>query len=182
MQMFFYVVGIFLLGYGDIYPQIDKKDTLKVGSVAPTFFLQTLSGDEFYLSDYCGKLRQPWKSNKQYVVILSFFATWCQPCLKEIPELEEVAAKYAGKNLKVFLIDVNEKAEVVGPFVKKQGFKLPVLLDAYSVVAKKYGATKLPRYFLIDKNGKILLMGEGYSADFKERLNENLARLFESNP
>lgn len=174
--------ALIFLGISEAFAQTRKSDTLSVGDAAPAFFLRTLQGEEFFLSDYCGKPRQPWKSSKQYVVILSFFATWCQPCLKEIPELEEAAATYAGKDLKVFLIDVNEKAEVVGPFVKKHGFKLPVLLDVYGIVTKKYGATKLPRYFLIDKSGKIELMGEGYSAAFKETLNANLPRLLGSNP
>ncbi|MDZ7261370.1 MAG: TlpA family protein disulfide reductase [candidate division KSB1 bacterium] len=179
-------LGIILLSwFGDSLSQVEKvekKDSLKIGSPAATFFLRTLQGEEFYLSDYCGKLRQPWKSDKQFVVILSFFATWCQPCLKEIPELEEIAEKFGKQDLKVFLINVKEKAEVVASFVQKHQIKLPVLLDLYGVVAQKYQVNKLPRYVVIDKDGKVVLIGEGYEADFKEKLSTELVKLFEGNP
>jgi peroxiredoxin len=160
------------------FAQSNQNDSLIVGSAAPTFFLRNLNGGEFYLSDYCGKLREPWKNKKPSVVVLSFFATWCEPCLKEIAALEEIAATFAGQDLKIFLIAVNEKPELVTAFVKKHGFKIPVLLDTYGLVAQKYGADKLPRYALINKDGKITLLGKGYTAGSKLKLSKNLTLLF----
>jgi len=176
--IFLFLFFIIPLPHADTaFAQSHKNDSLTVGSAAPTFFLKNLNGEEFYLSNYCGNLREPWKNQKPAVVILSFFATWCEPCLKEIAELEEIAAKFAGQNLKIFLIDVAEKTGLVTAFMKKHGFKLPVLLDTYGLVAQKYDADKLPRYVLINKDGKIVLHGKGYSTDFKERLSKNLPLL-----
>lgn len=154
-----------------------KTDSLTVGSAAPTFFLHHLTGEEFYLSNYCGKLREPWKNKQPHVVILSFFATWCAPCLPEIAVLEEAAMKFAGQELKIFLVNVNEKPETVAWFLAKHRVRLPVLLDSYGLVAQKYGADKLPRYVLIDKDGKIALLGKGYAAGFKENLSQTLSLL-----
>jgi len=177
--------GIFLFFfYISLAPPVDaafaqaaKNDSLIVGNAAPTFFLRHLNGGEFYLSNYCGKLREPWKNPKPAVVILSFFATWCEPCWKEIVALEEIAAKFAGPELKIFLINVNEKPEIVTWFAGKHQIKLPILLDPYGLVAQKYGADKLPRYVLINKDGKIVLLGKGYSTGFKEKLLKNLSLL-----
>jgi len=177
-DIFLFLFFIILLPPADAaFAQSNKNDSLTVGSAAPTFFLKNLNGEEFYLSNYCGKLREPWKSKKPSVVILSFFATWCEPCLKEIAELEEIAAKFVGQDLRIFLIDVTEKPGLVTAFMKKHGFKLPVLLDTYGLVAQKYGADKLPRYVLINQDGKIALLGKGYAADFKEKVSKNLSRL-----
>ncbi len=81
----------------------------KVGEISPTFYLKTIDREDFYLRNYCGKLRQPWKNKTQHIMVISFFATWCVPCMKEIPELEKIADKYKDKNVKVVLIDVQEK-------------------------------------------------------------------------
>ena len=177
-DIFLFLFFIILLPPADAaFAQSSKNDSLTVGSAAPTFFLKNLNGEEFYLSNFCGKWREPWKSKKQLVVILSFFATWCESCLKEIAELEEMAGKFAGQDLRIFLIDVAEKPGLVTTFMKKHGFKLPVLLDTYGLVAQKYDADKLPRYVLINNDGKIALLGKGYAADFKEQLSKNLSLL-----
>ena len=95
--------------------------------------------------------------------MLSFFATWCQPCRQEIPLLHEIKEKYKDENLKIYLIDVGEKKDLVRKFVSQQGYKLPILLDIYSMVsAKKYGVYSLPHLFVIDKNGIIVLNKTGF--------------------
>lgn len=171
------IILLLLSGFGTVLAQNHKNDSLTVGSPAPTFFLKNLDGAEFYLSNYCGKLREPWKNKNQSVVILSFFATWCAPCLKEIAVLEDIAVKFAGQDLKIFLINVNEKPELVTPFVKEHQIKFPILMDTYGLVASKYGATQLPCYVLIKPDGKIVLLGKGYSAGFKEKVSHALSLL-----
>jgi len=138
--------------------------SLQIGDAAPTFYLRDIQDNDVFLRNYCGqKLRQPWKNKEKYVVVLSFWATWCGPCQKEIPVLQEVIDAYAGKNLKVFLVDVGEKKEVVAPFVQKKNYKLPVLLDIYSMVStKKYMVSALPRLFVIDQDGIIRHVTKGF--------------------
>lgn len=157
------------------------KESLKIGDVAPTFYLKDLENNDVFLRNYCGeKLRKPWKNKEKYVVVLSFWATWCGPCQKEIPVLQEVYNSYEGQNLKVYLVDVGEKKELVAPFVKEKKYELPVLLDIYSMVsAKKYMVSSLPRLFVIDQNGVIQHITKGFKGEehLRKELKSVLDRL-----
>lgn len=155
---------VFLIGRSALYAT-ESAPAPQIGEPAPTFYLKDLQNNDTFLRDFCGpKLRQPWKNKQKYVVVLSFWATWCGPCQREIPVLQEMMKKYENYPVKTFLVNVGEKPEKVGPFVKKKGFQLPVLLDRYSMVStKKYGVTTLPRLFVIDQMGKIRLVNEGFT-------------------
>ncbi|MBL7074847.1 redoxin domain-containing protein [candidate division KSB1 bacterium] len=143
----------------------------KEGEEAPTFYRQTLDGKDFFLRDWCGKeLRQPWLNKEKYVIVLSFFATWCVPCQREIPELEKLSEKYRGKNVKFYLIDIQEGKRKVKRFVKAKGYKFPVLMDRYGAVKELYGAATLPRLFVIDKQGIIRLINKGFGENAEEIL------------
>ncbi len=152
------------LSYSQLFAAEPASSPLKIGEKAPTFYLKDVQNNDIFLRDYCGeKLRKPWKNKEKYVVVLSFWATWCGPCQKEIPVLQHIMDEYSGKKVKAFLIAVGEKKEKVAPFAQKKKFRLPVLLDIYSVVStKKYQVPALPRLFVIDQNGIIRHMEEGF--------------------
>jgi thiol-disulfide isomerase/thioredoxin len=158
-----FVLSSFINGFSQEQSN-NKALDLKAGDEAPAFYLKDLQGKDVFLRNFCGeKLRQPWKNKTKYAVILSFFASWCEPCKREVPILEEVAEKYKDKKLKIFLVNVGEKKDVVKPFVEKQGYSLPVLLDVYKVVSeKKYNIKSLPRLIIIDPNGVIRLVKRGF--------------------
>ena len=145
------------------------KKAIAVGDDAPSFVLKDLSGEYIFLRDYTGKqLRQPWKNKEKHVVVLSFFATWCVPCRTEIPILGEIAARYTDEPLLIYLVDLEEKAAKIVPFIEELNVSIPVLLDEYGVVAKKYGMVSekdnvaaLPQLFLIDKEGTIRYLSRG---------------------
>lgn len=161
-------------------------DTLKIkiGEEAPTFYLRTLTGEDFYLRDYCGeKLRQPWKHKDKYTIILSFFATWCVPCQLEIPILHQWVKEQSDSSLKVLLIDVAEKQNEVAPFIKKKGYTLPVLLDVYNMVAeKKFGIKSLPHLVIIDPEGHVRTITKGFKDEetLRHELNEIMAEIRKS--
>lgn len=150
---------------------------IKSGNTAPTFVLKSLEDNYVYLRDFCGKLRPPSKNKKQHVVIVSFFATWCKPCLKEIKELKMVLANFEGRNLQLFLIDLKEEKSVVRKFVREKNLPGTILLDKYGVVAKKYGATTLPRLFVIDRDGKLVWETKGYHENLADELTSVLEKL-----
>ncbi len=146
---------------------------LKPGDDAPKFALRSTTGDYELLSKWCGeKLSRPASQPIRHVVIVSFFATWCQPCMKELPHLQNLYEKYQGQDVKFFLIDITDATRSVekyknspeaGPFLKKKGMTMPILLDTYGMAMEKYVPSKmLPRLFVIDKYRKIRLIKRGF--------------------
>ncbi len=162
-----------------IHPLHAKDEVnLNVGDPAPTFVLRDLQGKDFFLRDFCGKkLRKPWINKTKYVVVLSFFTSYCQPCKKEVPELQDIARKYSSKNLKIFLVNLKEEPELVKKCIKERGYTLPVLLDRYGMTAKKYGVSSVPRIFIIDKDGNLAWMTKGFDKQLKDNLDRALATL-----
>jgi len=156
---------------------------LKLGEKAPTFYLKTLEGEKFFLKDYCGTPRDFVKTPRRNVV-LSFWASWCGPCRKEIPELEKLAEKYKSDDLAFFLIDVGDDVETSQKLVQERGYKIPVILDELGVAAGKYcpkdgDRVILPTLAFIGKDGNLIHIKSGYAegdlAAFEEKLVASLS-------
>jgi thiol-disulfide isomerase/thioredoxin len=119
-------------------------------SIAPDFSLADANGGNIKLSDYKGK-----------IVIVDFWATWCPPCRKGIPDLISIKQQY-GESIVIIGIsmDTDSKSEVV-PFIQKMGINYPI---AYATpeVAQAYGGIEaIPTSFVVDKSGKIVDMHVG---------------------
>jgi peroxiredoxin len=152
----------------------DQTTVLQPPEPAPTFSLPTLTNDRVSLRLYCGDtLQKPHINSKRHIIVLSFWATYCKPCKKEIPELMKFAAGHTADSIKVFTVSIdNEGAGIIAPFVKKHRFTLPVLLDPYKKTAERYGVTSLPALFVIDERGIIRYSSVGF--DEKESLETKL--------
>jgi thiol-disulfide isomerase/thioredoxin len=165
----------------------DSVKQLEIGQEAPTFALPDMAGATHFLRDYCGdSLRKPWKNKTRHVMVISFFASWCQPCKKEIPILHEIAGAFKDQPVKFFLINEQDKKEEVENILRKEKYTLPLLLDLYGVCAKNYnlvnetGSIALPRLVVLDKKGKVQLLNKGFSGnedDFKKNFSELVAKL-----
>ena len=141
-----------------------KTDPPAVGKEAPTFSLPDLKQQYVTLRDLCGpKLNKPWINKTKQVVVLSFFATWCNPCMKEIPHLEKIKEKFSGQSVKFFLIDVGEEDAKLQEFLVLNTIKLDILVDRYNKLAEKYDALTLPRLYVIDKEGIIRKEQKGFT-------------------
>lgn len=115
---------------------------------APDFTLANLKGKDITLSDML----------KEGPVLLDFWATWCKPCVKAFPGLQELLEKYEERGLKVLTISVDSpKSQArVAPLVKSKKCTFEVLLDTQGRVAKKYHVMALPRTLLISPTGEIV--------------------------
>jgi thiol-disulfide isomerase/thioredoxin len=149
---------------------------LKVGDEAPTFFVRDLAGKNFFLSDTL-KLGKP--------TVLSFFATHCMPCRAEMPELDTLSREYS--NVNFYLVNVSgltqgkakmkEDPNLVKMMVDKLGVSLQVLMDKYGKVAEKYEVKSLPRLVVIDQEGKVHYIHDGYEPGDENKLKEVLDKL-----
>jgi len=162
---------------------LEGAETLRVGNSAPSFVLKDMNNNNIFLRDYCGKLRK--KGSNPNVVILSFFATWCKPCHKEIPILQKFYNDFKEESIQIFLIDIGEKKEKVQSFVYAKNITLHVLLDSFATTAKNYGVADylgratLPQLFIIDTKGKIVYIKKGYkkSDNLRKVLIEQVSRI-----
>jgi cytochrome c biogenesis protein CcmG/thiol:disulfide interchange protein DsbE len=124
-------------------------------SSAPQFSLRDLSGKSVALSDYAGK-----------VVVVSFWATWCAPCLQELPFLDKFYKEYEKKGLVVLAVatDGPETASKIRGVVKRKRFTMPVVHDANgSLVASLNPRATNPYTVFIDRRGRIASQHEGYT-------------------
>lgn len=137
---------------------------LEPGKKAPSFSLPTLSGKRESLATWCGDvLSKPYVNTEPHIVILSFWATYCKPCQKEIPELMKFCETNKSEKIKMFLVNIDkEGASVVGPFVDEKKYTLPVLLDPYKKTAERYGVRSLPALIVIGPDGVIRYSSVGF--------------------
>ena len=148
-------------------PQIDEK--------TPGFITSTLDGKRVALKDY-------WEQQGKKVLVLSFFATWCQPCKEDQKYLQKVQDQYGGLGLQVLCILTQDssKGNAVKEFMEKLGVNLPVLNDEYGIIGKRYLVTGLPCNFVVDKEGILRAKYLGYSVDVKRHFESQLKKLFSS--
>jgi thiol-disulfide isomerase/thioredoxin len=109
----------------------------------------------FTLNDYKGKEFTFLPKDIKGPVLLNFWATWCMPCVKELPMLNRIYISRKGDGLRLIAIDVDEKPEVVKEFWETYGYSFPTLIDAGSKVTERYEVFGLPTTLFIDKNGKV---------------------------
>jgi len=171
---------------------------LKIGDVAPSFALMYAPGKFEFLKNWSEvegeKLRKNVTQPNRHAVILSFFATWCQPCMKELPLLEKVYQEYKDTRIKFFLIDItdatrNNPGEVYGikyadapeaeGFLKKKGMTMQILYDRRGHTMKRYNAMKLPRLFVMDGNRILTFMRRGFHEGEEEKFVKELSEEIE---
>ncbi len=118
---------------------------------APEFTLNTLDSGQVTLSDYKGQF-----------VLLNFWATWCPPCLEEMPSMDEIHQRYQDKGFTVVAVSSDEEGQsIVQPFIDKLGTTFPILLDTEKSVSGTYGAINLPLSFLLNRQGEVIAGAEG---------------------
>ncbi|WP_075184768.1 TlpA disulfide reductase family protein [Teredinibacter haidensis] len=113
-----------------------------------------LQGNKLHVSDYAGK-----------VVIVSFWATWCTYCLKEMPILEGIQKQVGKENLQVIAVNKGEKKRLVKKIskaFKEDGIELLLAHDSGSKVAKQWGVDGIPHMVMIDRKGYIKNVHIGY--------------------
>ncbi len=118
---------------------------------AEEFELQTLAGENRTLADYEGK-----------VVFLNFWATWCAPCVEEMPAMQTLADRFKDDGLRVVAVNVRERREQARDFVEELGLEYTVLLDANGEALNAYNVRGLPTTIIIDREGQVVGTRLGY--------------------
>jgi thiol-disulfide isomerase/thioredoxin len=114
------------------------------GALAHPLVLKTLEGAVHDLAKYRGK-----------VVLVNFWATWCEPCRDEMPSIEKLKEKFAGQPFEVLAVNVDEPESRVRAFLEKSPLQLTVVLDPGKPVTKSWNARILPASYLIGRDGRV---------------------------
>ncbi|MFH1818056.1 MAG: TlpA disulfide reductase family protein [Pseudomonadota bacterium] len=117
---------------------------MRAASPAPELKAHDLTGTPRTLADYRGK-----------VVLLNFWATWCPPCQREMPSLERLRTKMAGRPLEIVAISSAETPDEVNAYLSKMKLGFPVLLDTDSSNTRRWKVFALPTTFVLDAEGRV---------------------------
>jgi thiol-disulfide isomerase/thioredoxin len=111
---------------------------------SPPLVLQDLAGVERNLQDF-----------KDKVVLVNFWATWCPPCRREMPSMQRLKEKMAGRQFLILGVDSAEQREEVMAFLEMVKVGFPILLDQDSSATRRWKVYALPTSFIIDRKGKV---------------------------
>lgn len=144
-----------------------------VNDSAPDFTLSTLDGKQVSLKDHRGK-----------VVFVNFWASWCPPCKKEFPELNELANEYKDQKFVLLAVNLDKSADRVRDFLAKMKVapkSIVILLDPAAKVVADYIARSMPSSFVIDSKGIIRFVHFGYGekdpAKWRQEIDSLLGKL-----
>lgn len=116
------------------------------GYEAPDFELTDLDGQVHKLSEQRGK-----------VVFLNLWATWCPPCIAEMPSIEALNRRFRGQDLVILAVSEDAEGEkAVRPLIEQLGVSFPILLDPDGALSPRYGVTGYPETFVIGRDGRVL--------------------------
>lgn len=139
------VVSLVLLQNKDSVVSLTGRQPLGKGATAPDFTLPNLEGNMVSLSDFKGK-----------VVLLNIWATWCPPCVEEMPSMEKLYREIKDEGFEILEVSIDTSgAKAVAPFMEKHELSFPALTDTEGTAKLLFHTTGVPESYLIDKNGII---------------------------
>lgn len=132
--------------------QIAATTRAKQGTLAPDFTVEMIDGSRITLADLRGK-----------VVLVNFWATWCPPCREELKYVQaDIIDRFKGKDFVFIPISRGETRRAVEDFRKRTGYEFPMGLDPDQSIFGKFASNYIPRNFLIDRKGRIVLATVGF--------------------
>lgn len=149
-------------------PKITSTDDAPARLLALT--LPDLSGRPQSLAQWKGK-----------VLVVNFWATWCPPCRKELPDLSTISTELKDKDFKMIGVSVDDNQEVLNNFLKSNNLPYTIVFEPNELVQKYMNAAGqnqnvVPQTYIIDKNGKVVeaIMGSRSKSDFLSIINKYL--------
>lgn len=138
----------------------ENSTLVKIGQQVPSFSYTDENNDSQSIENLKGK-----------VVMINFFATWCGPCLKELPHVQtEIFDKYKDdSNFKLLIFGREHSQDEVEKFKNLKGYSFPIYGDPERKIYSKFASNFIPRNFIVDENGKIIYSSIGFNdQDFSE--------------
>ena len=140
-------------------------------ALRPGLNLPDLSGKSRNLDEFSGK-----------VLLINFWASWCRPCIEEVPGIQRLIAAMRERPFAVIGVNVGEGERRVQATVKRLRMEFPILLDKDSTEFKSWGANVLPTAYVLDGSGRVRYLARGPVAWDRDDIIERLMQLAEQLP
>jgi thiol-disulfide isomerase/thioredoxin len=146
--------------------QIANAASPLVSAAAPDFALRSMGSDNVRLSEHLGQ-----------VVLINFWATWCGPCRQEMPVLDALYQRYQRAGLVLLGINLDEERRDATEMAQTLKVSYPILFDDRKDVSRAYQVGSMPLTVLIDREGVVRYVSEGYKPGYEKRYTEKLREL-----
>ncbi len=142
---------------------------IEPGQKAPDFRAKKLDGeDTLGLSEYKGK-----------VVYLDFWASWCPPCLNAIPALEQLRSEFPASKFQILAVNLDTKTHKALKFLARQQVGYPSISNPEGDIPRKFGVETMPSSYLIDREGVVRYVHEGFRDGDLEAIRNEVKRIIE---
>jgi peroxiredoxin len=159
------IIGVLVIGLVVVVGNTIHERIISVGDRAPKFTVVTDDGRTLTRSEFGGK-----------ILVLNFWATWCAPCIAELPSLNEFHRRLSGSGIVVLGISVDRNEKVYRDFLKRAGVSFATARDPEAEIPASYGTYKYPETYVINSRGEVL---EKFIADHNWA-DENLIKRIQS--
>ena len=158
--------GVCALGMAAMLASSPVSADITSDGPAPDFVLKSDNGENLRLSEFRGE-----------VVMINFWASWCGPCRQEMPLLDELYAQYQPMGFTILGVNVEEDSTKARKMLGDSPVNFPVLFDNDSEVSKLYNVVAMPSTVLVDRNGNVRYLHQGYKPGYEEAYQQQVRAL-----
>lgn len=133
---------------------------------APDFTLKALDGSNLRLAEQKGD-----------IMLINFWASWCGPCIQEMPALDKLAQKYQPLGVQVWGVNVESDSTAAKAYLNKVKVAFPILFDVDNSVSKAYQVDAMPTTVILDKDGKVRAVHRGYQPGYEKKYENDIKQL-----
>ena len=153
------LIGVLVVALIAVVAESTRERIVEVGDTAPGFALVTDDGQRLTRSQFGGQL-----------LVLNFWATWCVPCIQELPSLNQFQQQFASSGVVVLGVSVDQNERAYRQFLKRAGVTFRTSRDPQADLSSRYGTFKYPETYVIDRDGKVVQKHIGPRDWMDERL------------
>ncbi|MBU1309779.1 MAG: TlpA family protein disulfide reductase [Gammaproteobacteria bacterium] len=135
-------------------------------ATAPDFTLKALDGSNLRLAEQKGD-----------IMLINFWASWCGPCIQEMPALDKLAQKYQPLGVQVWGVNVESDSSAAKNYLSKVQVAFPILFDLDNSVSKAYQVDAMPTTVILDKDGKVRAVHRGYQPGYEKKYENDIKQL-----
>ncbi|MCF4008185.1 MAG: TlpA family protein disulfide reductase [Alishewanella sp.] len=151
-----------VLSYCAVSAKVHATDSAQ----APDFTLKSLTGVNLRLAEQRGE-----------IIVLNFWASWCSPCLQEMPALDQLANKYRPLGVQVWGVNVEADSRAAQKYLSKTQVQFPILFDTENSVSERYQVQAMPTTVIINQHGDVFSVHRGYKPGYEQKYEDDIKTL-----